>query len=348
MRLGRADSRPMTTPRDASLRTWVRAQAGLGGRIEPLTGDASFRRYLRLRVGRETFVVMDAPPEKEDSAPFVHVANLLRAAGVNVPEVHAADLERGFLLLDDLGSVSYLDRLEADRASALYQDAFTALIRMQCNVPADAVPPYDEARLTAELELFPEWFLGRHLGRPPSRAERGVLDEAFAALVEAALAQPRVFVHRDYHSRNLMVHDRNPGILDFQDAVAGPLAYDAVSLLRDAYIAWPEARVSEWLDEYAAAATQAGLLPADRPADVVRARLRRDFDLIGVQRHLKVAGIFTRLWHRDGKDAYLGDLPLVLRYLLDAVTGYPELDPLARLFERRGLPRLARAAPCGR
>ena len=249
-----------------------------------MTGDASFRRYLRLRVGRETFVVMDAPPEKEDSAPFVHVANLLRAAGVNVPEVHAADLERGFLLLDDLGSVCYLDRLEADRASALYQDAFTALIRMQCNVPADAVPPYDEGpahRGAGAVSGVVPWEAS---GPAAVAGGAGVLDEAFAALVEAALAQPRVFVHRDYHSRNLMVHDRNPGILDFQDAVAGPLAYDAVSLLRDAYIAWPEARVSEWLDEYAAAATQAGLLPADRPADVVRARLRRDFDLIGLQR----------------------------------------------------------------
>ena len=317
------------------------------GRLEPLAGDASFRRYLRLRTGRDTFVVMDAPPERERSGAFVHVAGLLRGAGLNVPEIHAADLDRGFLLLGDLGSVSYLDRLDADRAPVLYRDAFAALVRMQCGVAADAVPPYDEAQFAAELELFPEWFLGMHLGRPPTRSERRVLDEAFAFLIEAMLVQPRVFVHRDYHSRNLMVHAHNPGILDFQDAVAGPLAYDPVSLLRDAYVAWPAGLVYGWRDEYAELAARAGLLPADRPPEAVRASFRRDFDLTGIQRHLKVAGIFARLWHRDGKDAYLGDVPLVLRYLLAAVAGYPELDPLASLLERRGLARYAGAVPCG-
>ena len=338
----------MTTARDAALRAWLSGAAGVRGTLEPLAGDASFRRYLRLRTGRDTFVVMDAPPEREQSGAFVHVAGLLRGAGLNVPEVHAADLDRGFLLLGDLGSVSYLDRLgDPARAPALYRDAFAALVRMQRGVAGDAVPPYDEGRVAAELELFPEWFLGVHLGRPPPRSERRVLDEAFVFLTEAMLAQPRVFVHRDYHSRNLMVHARNPGILDFQDAVAGPLAYDPVSLLRDAYVAWPEALVYGWLDEYADLAVRAGLLPADRPAEAVRAGFRRDFDLTGIQRHLKVAGIFARLWHRDGKDAYLGDVPLVLRYLLGAVAGYPELEPLARLFERRELARYAGEAPCG-
>ena len=336
----------MRFDRDASLRAWLCEKAGVRGRLEPLAGDASFRRYLRLRTGRETFVVMDAPPENEDSRPFVQVAGLLRAAGVNVPQIHAMDLDRGFLLLGDLGSVSYLDRLDADSAPAMYRDAFAALVRMQRRVPTHAVPPYDEARLAAELELFPEWFLGAHLGRPPSGTERRLLDEAFADLIEAALAQPRVFVHRDYHSRNLMVHARNPGILDFQDAVTGPLTYDPVSLLRDAYVAWPQARVYGWLDDYIDLATQAGLLSADLPADAVRARVRRDFDFMGIQRHIKVAGIFARLWYRDGKDAYLGDVPLVLRYLLDAVAGYPELDPLARLFEDRDLARYAGAIPC--
>ena len=327
----------MNSERDASLRDWLDKAAGVRGRLEPLAGDASFRRYLRLRRGRESLVVMDAPPDREDSRPFVHVAGLMRAAGVNVPRIHAADLERGFLLLEDLGSVSYLDRLDAASAPGLYRDALAALVRIQARVPADAVPPYDEARLAAELELFPEWFLGKHLGRAPTRAERRVLDEAFDLLVEAALAQPRVFVHRDYHSRNLMVHPRNPGILDFQDAVAGPLTYDPVSLFRDAYISWPEPRVHAWLDDYADLATRAGLLSADLPPDAVRARVRRDFDLMGVQRHVKVAGIFARLWHRDGKAAYLGDIPLVLRYLLEVLPGYPELEPLARLFESRGL-----------
>lgn len=337
----------MSLDRDASLRGWLDAAAGVRGRLEPLAGDASFRRYLRLRTERGSFVVMDAPPDREDSRPFVHVAGLLRAAGVNVPEIHAVDLDRGFLLLGDLGSVSYLDRLGAASAPALYRDALAALVRMQTGVPAEAVPPYDEARLSAELELFPEWFLGARLARPPSRTERRVLDEAFALLVDAALAQPRVFVHRDYHSRNLMVHARNPGVLDFQDAVAGPLTYDPVSLFRDAYISWPAARVHEWLDEYADLAAGAGLLAPDLPTDAARTRLRRDFDLMGVQRHLKVAGIFARLWHRDRKAAYLGDLPLVLRYLLDVAAGYPELEPLAALFDARGLAGYAGAAPCG-
>ncbi len=336
----------MSSGRDVLLRDWLDEAAGLRGRLEPLAGDASFRRYLRLRTDRESFVVMDAPPDNEDSRPFVHVAGLLRAAGVNVPEVHAFDLDRGFLLLDDLGSVSYLDRLDGASAPALYRDALAALVRMQDKVPADAVPPYDEARLAAELELFPEWFLGAHLGRPPTGTERRVLDEAFALLIEAALAQPRVFVHRDYHSRNLMVHARNPGILDFQDAVAGPLTYDPVSLFRDAYISWPAPRVYEWLDDYTGLATQAGLLSAELPVDAVRARVRRDFDLMGVQRHIKVAGIFARLWHRDRKAAYLGDIPLVLGYLLDVVAGYPELEPLAGLFEARDLARYAGADPC--
>ena len=335
----------MSFDRGASLRGWLDA-AGMRGRLEPLAGDASFRRYLRLRTDRGSFVVMDAPPDREDSRPFVHVAGLLRAAGVNVPEVHAVDLEQGFLLLGDLGSVSYLDRLDAASAPALYRDALAALVRMQSEIPAEAVPPYDEARLAAELELFPEWFLGSHLGRAPSRTERRALDEAFALLVDTALAQPRVFVHRDYHSRNLMVHTRNPGVLDFQDAVAGPLTYDPVSLFRDAYVSWPAPRVYEWLDEYVDLAAGAGLLRPAPPTDAVRTRVRRDFDLMGVQRHLKVAGIFARLWHRDAKAAYLGDVPLVLRYLLDVVAGYPELGPLADLFEARGLAGYTGVTPC--
>lgn len=336
----------MSRDRDASLRAWLDEAVGVRGLLEPLAGDASFRRYLRLRTDHDSFVVMDAPPEKEDSRPFVHVAGLLRTAGVNVPAIHAADLDRGFLLLEDLGSVLYLDRLDAASAPALYRDAVTALVRIQTTVPIDAVPPYDEARLAAELELFPEWFLGAHLGSPPARTERRVLDEAFELLIDAALAQPRVFVHRDYHSRNLMVHPRNPGILDFQDAVGGPLTYDPVSLFRDAYIAWPGTRVHGWLEDYTELATQAGLLPADVPVDAVRARVRRDFDLMGIQRHIKVAGIFARLWHRDGKPSYLDDMPLVLGYLLEVVPRYPELEALARLLESRSLADCTGADPC--
>ena len=243
--------------------------------------------------------------------------------------------------------MSYLDRLDAASAPALYRDALAALVRMQGGVPAEAVPPYDEARLAAELDLFPEWFLGSHLGRPPSRTERRALDEAFTLLVDTALAQPRVFVHRDYHSRNLMAHASNPGVLDFQDAVAGPLTYDPVSLFRDAYVSWPASRVYGWLDEYTDLAAGAGLVTVDAPMESLRARVRRDFDLMGVQRHLKVAGIFARLWHRDRKAAYLGDVPLVLRYLLDVAARYPELEPLAALFEARGLAGYTGVTPCG-
>lgn len=338
--------------RDAALRAWLREEAGAEGRLEPLAGDASFRRYLRLHAGSGgVFVVMDAPPGRENPAAFVRVAGLLRAAEVNAPRIFAADLERGFLLLEDFGPVSYLDRLGPASAPALYRDAFAALVRMQRGVPPGAVPPYDGPKLAAELELFPEWFLGAHLGAGPlPRAERRVLDDAFAFLVDAALAQPRVFVHRDYHSRNLMVHARNPGVLDFQDAVAGPAAYDAVSLLRDVYVAWPPARVLAWVDEYAGLAREAGVLPAGPPGasgEAARARFRRDFDLMGVQRHVKVAGIFARLFHRDGKAGYLEDVPLALRYLLDAAGRHPELEPFLRLLERRGIARLAAGAlPC--
>ena len=337
----------MNGGRDELLREWLDEETGVrGGRLEPLAGDASFRRYLRLRTDRESFVVMDAPPDREDSRPFIHVAELLQRAGLNVPEIHVADLDRGFLLLGDLGSDLYLDRLDEGSAPSLYRDALEALVRMQSRVPVDAVPPYDGARLGAELELFPEWFLGAHLGQPPTTVERRVLDDAFAVLVDAALSQPQVFVHRDYHSRNLMVHERNPGILDFQDAVCGPLTYDPVSLFRDAYVWWPPARVHGWLEDYVSLAVDAGLVPEAHRIDAVRARVRRDFDLMGVQRHIKVVGIFARLWHRDGKAAYLGDIPLVLRYLLEIVAGYPELDSLRRLFDARGLAHYAGAVAC--
>ena len=338
----------MSAARERELRTWLRDAAGVDGRLEPLAGDASFRRYLRLRAGGDTFVVMDAPPVREDSRPFVHVARLLRQAGVNVPPIHAADLERGFLLLGDLGDDLYLDRLDETSAPALYRDALATLIRMQRGIPGHAVPPFDESELMRELELFPEWYLGRHLGEPPSRAERRLLDDAFATLVDAALAQPRVFVHRDYHSRNPVVHRDNPGVLDFQDAVAGPLAYDVASLFRDAYIAWPSARVRGWVDEYVDLALGAGLIPAGASSDAVRGAFHRDFDLAGLQRHIKIAGIFARLCYRDGKAVYLEDIPLVLGYLLEVVGRYQELEPLARLVDGRALSRFARPLPCER
>ena len=308
--------------------------------LAPASADASFRRYLRVAVGGDTWILMDAPPEHEDCRPFVQVAALLAAAGVRVPEVRAADLEHGLLLLDDLGSELYLAHLDDAGADRLYEDALRALVRMQRDVPADALPPYDAGRLRDEMALFPDWLLARHLEAPPDGAERATLGAAFDFLVEAAQAQAQVFVHRDYHSRNLMLlAERNPGVLDFQDAVRGPLTYDLVSLLRDAYVAWPEPRVRGWVERYRRLAVESGLAGVPDAG-----ALLRDFDLMGVQRHLKVAGIFARLFHRDGKPGYLADIPLVLDYLLRVAARYPELAPLVALCEARDLRAAVAAA----
>ena len=320
-------------------------------RLEPASADASFRRYFRVRVGSRTRIAMDAPPPMEDCRPFVSVLGLLRGAGVNAPRLHAADMDRGFLLLDDLGSRCYLDVIDEASADSLYADAFKALLDMQCRIHPDKVPPYDERKLREELDLFGRWFLARHLGIELDDALSLALDDTFEALVRVCREQPRVFVHRDYHSRNLMHRDRrNPGVIDFQDAVAGPIAYDLVSLLRDVYLQWPENRVAGWVDAYHDSAVARGLVEADR------GRFRRWFDLTGVQRHLKIAGIFARLWHRDGKSRYLDDLPLTLAYLDEIAPRYPETDSVVRIlgeFDIVSRTHAARreisaAAPCRR
>lgn len=298
--------------------------------IEPASGDASFRRYFRVTTQDGTFVLMDAPPENEDCRPFVKVARLLGDAGLTVPDIHAADLDAGFLLLGDLGSTSYLDALEEANADRLYTQAIDALVRMQTRVPHDALPPYDEALLRREMRLFPEWFLKRHLGMAPDVTATEVLDRSFEFLCECAAEQPRVFVHRDYHSRNLMLlNEGNPGILDFQDAVSGPIAYDLVSLLRDVYIEWPAERTANWMATYCRSAKEHGL------RELVEVEtLSRWVDLTGAQRHIKIAGIFSRLLYRDGKANYLGDIPLTLRYLLTTCSRYPELKDLHDLLKR--------------
>ena len=319
------------------LRRWLQAHAGFGElTLEPASADASFRHYYRVRHAGGTAIAVDAPPEHEDSRPFVNVARALHAIGLNVPEVLASDFGQGFLLVSDLGSSLYLDLLDESSVERLYGDALGALLVLQARGPlTDAgLPPYDRGLLLAELELFPEWFLGRHLGCPPTTAQRAVVDHAFEQLVAAALEQPQVTVHRDYHSRNLMrVAENNPGILDFQDAVVGPVTYDLVSLLRDCYIRWPRERVESWALGYHDLALQSGVL---RERD--EARFLRWFDLMGLQRHLKVLGIFARLWHRDGKPGYLGDLSRVLDYTLEVAAGYPELAGLHDLLA--GLPPL--------
>ena len=302
-------------------------------RLAPASADASFRRYFRITPdapwrGHATLIVMDAPPPMEDCRPFVHVSQLMRDAGLNAPAVLADDLANGFLLLTDLGTRTYLAELDANSAPALYSDAINALVRWQRASSAGALPPYDEALLTRELALFPDWYVAKHLGLTLTPLQQQVLADAFRLILDNNLAQPKVFVHRDYHSRNLMHAEPNPGILDFQDAVEGPITYDLVSLLRDAYIEWSEEQQIDWAVRYWQRA-RAALLPV---ADDFSA-FWRDFEWMGVQRQLKVLGIFARLHHRDGKAAYLDDMPRVLAYLRRACERYDALHPLRELLD---------------
>lgn len=271
---------------------------------------------------------MDAPPQHENCGPFLHVAELFRPASVNVPRVHARNLADGFLLLDDLGSRLYLDELDEGSADRLYRDAIDALVKIQLASKPGGLPEYDRALLERELRLFPDWYIARKLGVTLTLRQSETLEAAFQIVLENNLAQKRVYVHRDYHSRNLMVTEPNPGILDFQDAVYGPITYDLVSLFKDAYISWPEERVLDWTIGYWQKAKKAGL-----PVDADFAMFHRDFEWMGVQRHLKVLGIFARLYYRDGKDRYLNDMPLVMRYLRAACERYRELTPLSHLLD---------------
>jgi len=302
--------------------------------LAPASNDASFRRYFRIDAGKTaevpSFIVMDAPPPQEDCRPFVHAAAVFDRAGVNVPKVLAADLDQGFLLLSDFGSTTYLSRLDAGSAPGLYRDALLALVGMQKASARGVFPDYSREILERELMLFPEWYLHRHKQVDLDDNQRRVLLDSFALILENNVAQTSVFVHRDYHSRNLMVLPPgcNPGILDFQDALHGPITYDLVSLLRDAYLRWDEEQVLDWAIRYWEMARQEGL-----PVTPDFAAFYRDFEWMGLQRHLKVLGIFARLHHRDGKDNYLKDMPLVLDYVLQVVRRYVDLAPLARLLE---------------
>jgi aminoglycoside/choline kinase family phosphotransferase len=306
------------------------------------SSDASFRSYWRTVGTDPTWIVMDAPPALEDVQPWIAMAQRLRDAGLNAPQVHAENLDEGFLLISDLGTRLYLPALNDDTVEPLYGAAIEALLTMACDVRDEGLPPYDEARLVAEMELMPTWFLQRHLGYTPECEEWDIVESAFRVLVNNADEQPRVFVHRDFHSRNLLLPHggEGPGIIDFQDALRGPLTYDLVSLLRDCYIVWPDERVYAWVEAFRERANAAGLTRADSE------RFRRWFDLMGLQRHLKVLGIFCRLWYRDGKAGYLGDLPRVWAYTRDIGRRYPEIAPLIDLLESRITDRdLARAAP---
>ncbi|HEX5802188.1 MAG TPA: phosphotransferase [Azospira sp.] len=319
-------------PRTQALHDWIKQQlAEQPYTLAPASADASFRRYFRITLADGTTrIVMDAPPEHEDCRPYLHVAKLFGEAGVHVPTVYAEDLQQGFLLLSDLGNTTYLAALDAhpEGASALYREANTAVVRMQLASRPGVLPEYDRALLTRELQLFPDWYVAKHLGATLNEAQQAVLAATFDKVLASNLAQPQVFVHRDYHSRNLMVSEPNPGVLDFQDAVYGPISYDLVSLYRDAYITWEEDQELDWVIRYWEAARKEKLPVAADFYD-----FWRDYEWMGVQRQLKVLGIFARLNYRDGKAQYLDDMPRVMAYLRRACERYIDLKPLLLLLD---------------
>ena len=323
-------------PRDQLVTDWVASRfPDQSIEITPASADASFRRYFRLRqADGNTRILMDAPPDKEDCRPFIHVAGLLAKAGLAAPRVLDQDLKNGFLLLTDLGRVGYLDALNADLslADTLMRPVLDVLIDWQLSTRASTLPPYDATLLRRELELFPEWFVGRHLGYVLSDEEKSMLDRTFKFLINSALAQPKVFVHRDFMPRNLMVVESaetlTPGIIDFQDAVMGPIAYDVVSLFRDAFISWEEEQELDWVVRYWEKARAAGLPVREDFGD-----FWRDYELMGLQRHLKVLGIFCRLKYRDGKDKYIEDLPRFMNYARKTASRYVALKPLLSLLD---------------
>jgi aminoglycoside/choline kinase family phosphotransferase len=337
------DANASSDSRLALLTRWLREDLGFDpAHIEPASADASFRRYFRVTRAGESFIVMDAPPGKEDLGPYLKITNLLAGMDLNVPWVLARDATQGLLLLTDLGTRLYLPELTTSAAAErLYRDAFAALARMQSagRGSASALAPYDGVLLRREMQLLVDWFLARHLQQPADAAERELLEDLFAFLVRTALAQPATFVHRDFHSRNLLVTpDANPGIIDFQDAVRGPVTYDLVSLLKDCYVAWPAGQVSAWALEYRRLLLSTGFALGGNEREFLRW-----FDLMGLQRHIKVLGIFCRLYYRDGKSQYLHDLPRVLDYVISTAAIYPETAGFARFLDTRVAPEFAAA-----
>jgi aminoglycoside/choline kinase family phosphotransferase len=337
-------------PRISLMRTWLTRDLGWRiGRLSVASADASFRRYFRISRGdvdpaawapkADTLIVMDAPPGKEDIAPYLKVTNLLETAGAHVPHVHASDARRGFVVMEDLGDTQYLSLLKTGRGvDKLYGEALATLANIQVRGlrAASMLEPYDRRELERELNLFPEWFLGRHLGLELTPEERALITVTNEILINEAMIQPQVFVHKDFHSRNLMVLPRGgPGVIDFQDALRGPIGYDLVSLLKDCYISWSRERVERWVKGYRRVLANLGANVGDSEYTFLRW-----FDLVGVQRHLKVLGIFCRLWYRDGKPGYLADLPLTFEYVRDACRRYPELVEFERWLAWRIAPLL--------
>jgi aminoglycoside/choline kinase family phosphotransferase len=332
-----------TDPRADAARAWALAQLGLAqGAFASASADASFRRYFRLRDGAKSWIVMDAPPEKEDCGPFIAIARLLRRWGLNAPEILAEDRAQGFLLLPDLGTQTFLQAIQAGADPApLFEDALDALVQMQSRSLADAdglrnLPAYDAALLWREVRLFSEWYLPRHLGVALPADDANELERAMGLLVKSALAQARCFVHRDFMPRNLMVTEPNPGLLDFQDAVQGPVSYDPICLYKDAFWSWPREFVADGLERYWGFARALKV-----PVPATFAEFSREAEWMGLQRHLKVLGIFARLTYRDGKAHYVADTPRFVRYVMEVAPRHAELAPLARLFEKHVLPKVA-------
>jgi len=334
------------TKRFSQLILWLEKTVGIND-PQPIaiTNDASFRRYYRLILANERYIIMDAPPEKENCLPFIDVAKRFSAAGLNVPQIIAQDLEQGFLLLSDLGDDLYLPQLKntPECADALYESAMCALVTLQQKTDKTGLPLYDETLLQREMSLFPDWLLEKHISFSLSETEKEALNHCFSILTESALAQPQVIVHRDYHSRNLLTHQNNsPAIIDFQDAVIGGITYDLVSLLRDCYISWSDEQLMTWTTFYFKRAQAENLLPVT----ATYTEFMRWFDLMGLQRHIKVAGIFARLYHRDGKIGYLADIPQTLRYIIEVSAKYPEFAALHELTKQRVLPAVLSLQSC--
>lgn len=321
----------METDRFQLLKTWLHHKfPDQHFDLSIASADASFRRYFRVQFENQSFIAMDAPPQHEDCAPFIKVAQIFSTAQVNVPKIHTQNLADGFLLLSDLGNTTYLHQLNANPSLAhgLYMEAIDALICIQQISQENKFPNYDQALLQRELNLFPEWYLARHKQFSLNQQQSDQLQSVFSAILANNLEQPKVFVHRDFHSRNLMVTAPNPGILDFQDAVYGPITYDLVSLFKDAYIEWEEEIILDWVIRYWEKARKAKL-----PVSTDFSTFYRDFEWMGVQRHLKVLGIFARLYYRDNKAGYLNDIPLVIRYLRKTCERYRELSLLKNLLD---------------
>ena len=320
-----------------SLQNWLTEILGTSAfNLKPASEDASFRTYHRLFLKNKTFIVMDAPPEQENCKAFIKITKKLRACDVNVPIIHNVNIEQGFLLLSDLGNDLYLNKLNKSSIYELYSDALSTLVSIQVLVNVGGVDEYDKSLLISEMNLFREWLIEKHLNIKLSDSQVKILTTLFDLLVNNALQQPKVFVHRDFHSRNLMVtKENNPGVIDYQDAVYGPISYDLVSILKDCYIKWPKEEIDKWIDFYLNK-----LYEEKAQYRINRDEFVRWFDLMGVQRHLKASGIFARLSHRDGKHNFLEDIPRTLSYILDLKETYEELQPICIILEELVLPRL--------